>query len=169
MKARALALVLVIPVLLALPHQRATQTPAAATTPVIVTASVSPLLDRPPHVSRSFVRHPLAKPTPKRVSRPRVVVAPWEAWAHQPLSIAVANCESGPGPHGAWQARYIGNAHLMDPNGHYGKWQFSPSTATSVGAPGADIARLSEERQDFYGWTLWKRDGWGPWECRRLI
>lgn len=63
----------------------------------------------------------------------------------------------------------MGDPHLRDPNGHYGKWQFSPGTADSVGAPGAGIAQLPEAEQDYYAWLLWKRDGWSPWECASLV
>jgi hypothetical protein len=91
------------------------------------------------------------------------------AWAHTPKAIGVANCESGPGPDAPRYDRYVGDPHLNDPNGHYGKWQFAPGTAYSVGAPGAGIANLPEAEQDYYAHKLWQRDGWAPWQCAGMV
>lgn len=90
-----------------------------------------------------------------------------EAWANEPFSIRVANCESGGGP-SDHHTYYDGDAHLRDPNGHDGKWQFAPTTWYSVGGTG-NPADASEAEQDYRAWVLWKRDGWGQWECAGMV
>lgn len=157
------------------------------TQPVVAAAATTPTelsdmdeLREAKRASRSLARTPIHKAhpqpvhhhaAPKPIARPHVAVNVGSAyaWAHTAKAIGVANCESGPGPHAPRYDRYVGDPHLRDPNGHYGKWQFSPSTAYSVGAPGAGIADLSEAQQDYFAWKLWKRDGWGQWECASMV
>lgn len=64
--------------------------------------------------------------------------------------------------------RYNGNPHLRDANGHYGKWQFAPATWRSVGGTGS-AADASESEQDARAYALYRRDGWGQWECAGIM
>ncbi len=90
-----------------------------------------------------------------------------EAWAHSSFAVRVANCESGGGPSDTSRT-YDGNPHLSDPNGHYGKWQFSLQTWQGVGGSG-NPAEATEPEQDYRAWLLWQRDGWGQWECASMV
>lgn len=90
-------------------------------------------------------------------------------WAASREPVLVANCESADlhrWPHSDG-TRYLGGekgVHLRDPNGHDGKWQFAPATWRSVGGSGRAYD-ATEAEQDYRAWLLWKRDGWGQWEC----
>lgn len=65
----------------------------------------------------------------------------------------VSDCESG------------GNPRAVNPNGHYGKWQFSQSTWESVGGTGRPD-HASEAEQDYRASILWDNGkGAGHWEC----
>jgi hypothetical protein len=65
----------------------------------------------------------------------------------------VSDCESG------------GNPRAVNPNGHYGKWQFSQSTWESVGGTGRPH-HASEAEQDYRASLLWDNgNGAGHWEC----
>ena len=65
----------------------------------------------------------------------------------------VSDCESG------------GNPRAVNPNGHYGKWQFSQSTWESVGGTGRPD-HASEAEQDYRASILWDNgDGASHWEC----
>jgi hypothetical protein len=65
----------------------------------------------------------------------------------------VSDCESG------------GNPRAVNPNGHYGKWQFSQSTWESVGGTGRPD-HASEAEQDYRASILWNNGrGAGNWEC----
>lgn len=65
----------------------------------------------------------------------------------------VSDCESG------------GNPRAVNPNGHYGKWQFSQGTWEMVGGTGRPD-HASEAEQDYRASILWD-DGAGAshWEC----
>ncbi len=89
------------------------------------------------------------------------------AWANTPFAIRVANCESGGGPKDT-STTYDGDPHVRAANGHYGKWQFLPSTWVGVGGSG-NPADATEAEQDYRAWLLWKQNGWAPWECSRLV
>lgn len=89
------------------------------------------------------------------------------SWARQPFAILVANCESGGGPTNHDDQRYdgdptVGNAYVR------GKWQFAWDTWSSVGGAG-DPAQAPVPEQDLRAYLLWKRDGWGPWQCAGLV
>ena len=90
------------------------------------------------------------------------------AWAHSRSGYRVANCESGDRSAPDVNTRYNGDAHLNDPNGHYGKWQFSPSTWRSVGGSG-NPADASEGEQDARAYALYSRDGWNQWQCAGIM
>jgi hypothetical protein len=118
------------------------------------------------HVAHTYVHPSVSRET--HVARPHTTYSgSASAWAHQYFSVRVANCESGGGPNDH-HTYYDGNPHLSDPNGHYGKWQFAPSTWYSVGGTG-NAAYASEAEQDYRAWLLWKRDGWGQWECASMV
>lgn len=93
-----------------------------------------------------------------------------QAWANQRFAIKVANCESADLQHWPYSdgTRYLGNAHLRDANGHYGKWQFDLGTWRSVGGTG-NPADASEAEQDSRAYLLWKSRGWQPWECAGMV
>lgn len=119
-----------------------------------------------PQVVHTYVHPSVSRET--HVARPHTTYSgSASAWAHQYFSVRVANCESGGGP-SDHHTYYDGNPHLSDPNGHYGKWQFAPSTWYSVGGTG-NAAYASEAEQDYRAWLLWKRDGWGQWECASMV
>lgn len=190
MKALAAALVLTVSIpvaTLATHHPSATSPALSAVEAPSTVPHAKPVPDLPVRISRSFARRPLPKPTHHKpvaaavvhvtptprtttrvVAKPRYVSSSTaEQWAHDPFSIRVANCESGGGP-SDHHTYYDGDAHLRDPNGHDGKWQFAPSTWYSVGGTG-NAADASEAEQDYRAWLLWKRDGWGQWECAHLV
>jgi membrane protein involved in colicin uptake len=108
-----------------------------------------------------------ARARASRAAARRALLTPSYTWAHQPFSIRVANCESGDGPRDH-ASTYNGNAHLHDPNGHYGKWQFDFSTWREVGGSG-NPADASEKEQDSRAFALWRANGWSRWECARLV
>jgi hypothetical protein len=176
-----------------------TYAPSSETQPRQVTSSVAvtgsaQMNDTPPRnlyrapASRSHVRAPLPRVTcwngkvvtdhprvqdcPKRpVDRSqsgtasRVAALNAHDWANQSFSIRVANCESG----GTRQGRtYNGSPHDKNNPNYRGKWQFSWTTWRTVGGVG-DPADASEAEQDYRAWLLWKRDGWGQWECASLV
>lgn len=65
----------------------------------------------------------------------------------------VSDCESG------------GNPRAVNPNGHYGKWQFSQATWESVGGTGRPD-QASEAEQDYRASILWANGkGAGNWSC----
>ena len=65
----------------------------------------------------------------------------------------VSDCESG------------GDPTAVNPNGHYGKWQFSQSTWESVGGSGRPD-QASEAEQDKRASMLWDNgNGSGHWSC----
>lgn len=65
----------------------------------------------------------------------------------------IKQCESG------------GNYRAVNPNGHYGAWQFSMSTWRSVGGTG-NPADASPAEQDYRAAILWDNGrGASHWEC----
>lgn len=109
----------------------------------------------------------VAKARASRAAARRALYTPSYVWAHKPFSIRVANCESGNGPTDH-SSVYRGNAHLHDPNGHYGKWQFDYSTWREVGGSG-NPADYSEATQDRLAYKLWLANGWSRWECAHMV
>jgi hypothetical protein len=65
----------------------------------------------------------------------------------------IAACESG------------GNPRAVNPNGHYGKYQFDMQTWASVGGSG-NPANASEAEQDKRAAMLYAQRGSSPWECK---
>jgi hypothetical protein len=65
----------------------------------------------------------------------------------------IASCESG------------GNPRAVNPNGHYGKYQFDYGTWNSVGGSG-NPAAASEAEQDKRAAMLYARRGSAPWACK---
>lgn len=65
----------------------------------------------------------------------------------------IAQCESG------------GNPRAVNPNGHYGKYQFDQQTWESVGG-GGNPAAASEAEQDKRAAILYSQRGGAPWECK---
>jgi len=65
----------------------------------------------------------------------------------------IAQCESG------------GNPRAVNPNGHYGKYQFDLQTWQSVGGSGNPI-NASEAEQDKRAAILYSQRGGQPWECK---
>jgi hypothetical protein len=65
---------------------------------------------------------------------------------------AIAACESG------------GNPRAVNPNGHYGKYQFDLQTWQSVGGSGNPID-ASEAEQDKRAAILYSQRGGSPWTC----
>jgi len=113
------------------------------------------------HASRSEVRAPIVRTHPTPAASTSVYELAHE-WANQPFSIHVANCESGgSGP------TYTGNPHVVSPSGYEGKWQFAPTTWTTMGGVG-NAAYASEAEQDYRAYLLWRSYGWGQWECASL-
>ena len=66
---------------------------------------------------------------------------------------SIAQCESG------------GNPRAVNPNGHYGKYQFDLQTWASVGGTGNPI-NASESEQDMRAAMLYAQRGSSPWACR---
>lgn len=144
----------------------------AVSTPAPVSSQLSPS----PVAALSA---PSPRVSPSRASRtrhtatgaPRLAGAP--RWAASADAVRVANCESADlhrWPHSSG-ARYLGGprgVHNRAANGHYGKWQFAPSTWRSVGGRG-NAADASEREQDYRAWLLWRREGWRPWECASIL
>lgn len=64
----------------------------------------------------------------------------------------IAQCESG------------GNPRAVNPNGHYGKYQFDLQTWASVGGSGNPI-NASEAEQDRRAQILYSQRGGQPWAC----
>lgn len=82
-----------------------------------------------------------------------------EWWTEQPGHSGpvppryISDCESG------------GDPQAVNPNGHYGKWQFSQSTWESVGGTGRPD-RASEAEQDYRASILWDNGrGASHWTC----
>lgn len=136
--------------------------------------------------SRRVVGRPSAQPSPQRVVRHVQHIAPrphraatthvshfpvssgaW-AWAHSRAGYRVSNCESGDRHVADVNTRYNGNPHLRTSGTYRGKWQFSWATWRSVGGTG-DPASASETEQDQRAWMLWRRDGWGQWQCAGMM
>jgi len=69
---------------------------------------------------------------------------------------ALARCESS------------GNPRAVNPNGHYGLYQFSLSTWRSVGGSGNPIDASSAE-QTYRAKLLYKKAGAGQWSCGRHL
>ena len=65
----------------------------------------------------------------------------------------IAACESG------------GNPRAVNPNGHYGKYQFDYQTWSSVGGSG-NPAAASEAEQDMRAAKLYSQRGSSPWACK---
>jgi hypothetical protein len=98
--------------------------------------------------------HALLVPTAVPPSQPPsgVMTASQRAPAGGPLS-RIAACESG------------GNPRAVNPNGHYGKYQFDLQTWGSVGGSGNPI-NASEAEQDKRAAMLYAQRGAAPWECK---
>lgn len=65
----------------------------------------------------------------------------------------IAACESG------------GDPTAVNPNGHYGKYQFDQQTWNSVGGSG-NPAAASEAEQDMRAAKLYAQRGSAPWACK---
>ena len=65
----------------------------------------------------------------------------------------IAACESG------------GNPRAVNPNGHYGKYQFDLQTWASVGGSGNPV-NASESEQDMRAARLYAQRGGAPWACK---
>lgn len=81
-----------------------------------------------------------------------VMTASERAPAGGPLS-RIAACESG------------GNPQAVNPNGHYGKYQFDLQTWASVGGSGNPV-NASEGEQDKRAAMLYAQRGSAPWACK---
>lgn len=66
---------------------------------------------------------------------------------------AIAQCESG------------GDIHAVNPNGHYGKFQFDQQTWDSVGGTGRPD-QASEQEQNKRAGILYSERGGSPWACK---
>ena len=78
---------------------------------------------------------------------------PWPTTGVEDLNwAALAECESG------------GNPRAVNPNGHYGLYQFSLSTWQSVGGSGNPID-ASPEEQTYRAQLLYERAGPSQWTC----
>lgn len=91
-------------------------------------------------------------PCPKQTSTATTTAATSRSSSSVPPEY-IKQCESG------------GNYQAVNPNGHYGAWQFSQSTWNSVGGTGRpDHAAPAE--QDYRASILWDNgNGAGHWEC----
>lgn len=58
-----------------------------------------------------------------------------------------------------------GDIHAVNPNGHYGKYQFDQQTWNSVGGSG-NPAAASEAEQDMRAAKLYAQRGSAPWACK---
>lgn len=126
------------------------------------------------------VARPVRASRSRRLSTPTVhTVGDVFDWAHSVRGIKTANCESADLQHWPYSdgTRYLGGykgIHLRDPNGHFGKWQFAPSTWESVGGTG-NPADATEAEQDMRANLLYaqskKETGSGeqPWSCARKV
>jgi len=63
------------------------------------------------------------------------------------------------------QCESRGNPQAVNPNGHYGKYQFDIGTWNSVGGTG-NPANASEAEQDMRAARLYAQRGSAPWACK---
>lgn len=83
----------------------------------------------------------------------KVGIKPWPTTGAENLNWkALAECESN------------GNPRAVNPNGHYGLYQFSLSTWQTVGGTGNPID-ASPEEQTYRAQVLYVRAGSGQWSC----
>jgi uncharacterized protein YabE (DUF348 family) len=66
------------------------------------------------------------------------------------------------------QCESSGNPRAVNPNGHYGLYQFSLATWRSVGGTGNPID-ASPEEQTMRAQMLQQKAGWGQWSCAYTI
>jgi uncharacterized protein YabE (DUF348 family) len=99
---------------------------------------------------RTLFSEVVAKPVDRIIE---VGVRPWPKTGVEDLNwAALADCESN------------GNPRAVNPNGHYGLYQFSLSTWQSVGGSGNPID-ASPEEQTYRAQLLYVRAGAGQWSC----
>jgi len=97
-------------------------------------------------LDRTIIRRPIAQVL-------RVGTGPWPHTGAEGLNwAALAQCESG------------GNPRAVNPNGHYGLYQFSLSTWALVGGTGNPIDAHPAE-QTYRAQLLYVRAGAGQWSC----
>ena len=83
----------------------------------------------------------------------KVGIKPWPTTGAENLNWkALAECESN------------GNPRAVNPNGHYGLYQFSLSTWQTVGGTG-NPSDASPEEQTYRAQVLYVRAGSGQWSC----
>lgn len=149
---------------------RAAQTPpkrfrpasVAATPHASARATLAPhptiLAARPTAAPTAPAQVTTVSPAPLRLAPGSVrarIAAAWpgdDAWADR-----VTGCETGR----TWDPRAV------NPNGHYGLWQFDLGTWREVGGAGNPID-ASVEEQTARAWRLFSKPDGGPgrWECR---
>lgn len=87
-------------------------------------------------------------------------VSPEQVWARSSAAIRVSMCESHRSP------------TAISPGGAYrGRWQFDSRTWLSNGGGrySQDPARATAYQQDQIAYRTWKRRGWEPWTCARIV
>lgn len=133
----------------ATPHESARATVAPLPTILAVRPTAAPTAPAPVVT---------VKPAPLRLAPGSVrarIAAAWpgdDGWADR-----VTGCETGR----TWDPRAV------NPNGHYGLWQFDLGTWREVGGVGNPID-ASVEEQTARAWRLFSKPDGGPgrWECR---
>lgn len=113
-----------------------------ASVPIIVeTPYVAPVAPNTPQI-RTYVE-------------PEPVSGDASAWANNPKSLSVKQCESG------------NNYSTNTGNGYYGAWQFDlPSwLANGGGAYAATPDQAPAWAQDQVAYNYYQSSGWGPWSC----
>ena len=171
MRWRCIANVVVLLIGLMVAHQadhRSPRAPVLAARPVQLD-DLGLLRHVQAKASRAAWRRPIV--TEKHRNRVRRVVTPdpgqsslrrlSAAWARTPFAILVANCESGGTPQGRV---YDGDPFIKTNPAYRGRWQFSWATWATVGGHG-DPADAPVWEQNERAYMLWKRDGWGQWQC----
>lgn len=138
--------------------------PEAPTAPTTTIEASLPVTEAPPAVAETVteaveeVEEAVTTTTaPPPLTIPRrttttTIYEPPSPQSHTPPAY-IAECESG------------GNPRAVNPNGHYGKWQFSQRTWESVGGTGRPD-HASESEQDYRASVLWNNGhGASHWSC----
>lgn len=141
-------------------------TPTPAPTPE-PSPTPPPAYVAPPPPPRAVVTRPAPTAAPQRAT-PQSAPIPLRVTAQRADIYDVVAAYFPEQPDSAYR-RVIcesgGNPGAVNPNGHYGLWQFDYATWASVGGTGNPAAASAEE-QTMRARMLYNLRGWQPWECR---